>query len=406
MKSNINNFLSKTIITYTFLLVIIFILKLVGLDYFGLDINNPIFIKFNNFILSKSLENVYYSLTLLFYQYMFISICTDRNDKKVKVGSIFITFIAIAIKYIDSKIANTFFIAFIDFLYLFASTYMFNKKYNLKQFIKRFIKVYVINTIFQIISLYLRNINYYNNNATFLINCLLDFDYILMLIIYYKLNFLQGGVKLCGMEVLLSSLKKINLRKLLKQLQRSLDNFKKKTKIEKIEICIYIVLSLLWNILSLVLILFVAKLNDTFIECLFILTSFWLSKTTFGKPFHFSSMSKCFIVSNLTYYALNRITTPLGISIIVPIILGVGLSYVTSKFVKTPIIKLYKGIPIEEFDNSILKVTDKDSLQYKICKMFYVDRKSELEIAHSVGYSIDNIKKIKAKINKKIKELN
>ena len=104
-------------------------------------------------------------------------------------------------------------------------------------------------------------------------------------------------------------------------------------------------------------------------------------------------MSTCFVVSNLTYYALNRITTPLGISIIVPIILGVGLSYVTSKFVKPTAIKLYKGMPEGDFSNSILNVTDKDSLQYKICHMFYVERKSELEIAHNVGYSIDNIKK-------------
>ena len=54
---------------------------------------------------------------------------------------------------------------------------------------------------------------------------------------------------------------------------------------------------------------------------------------------------------------------------------------------------------------SILKVTDKDSLQYKICYMYYIDRKSELEISYSVNYSVDNIKKIKSKINKKIVEL-
>ena len=87
------------------------------------------------------------------------------------------------------------------------------------------------------------------------------------------------------------------------------------------------------------------------------------------------------------------------------VVLGVMFSFITSRFVEKTIRKLYKGVPIEEFDETILKVTDTDSLQNKICRMFYVDRKSELEIAHNVGYSIDNIKKIKSKINKKIKEL-
>lgn len=404
-KSNINDFLTKTLSVYTLLLFIIVILKLVGLDYFGLDVNNPIFVKFNNFILSHGLENVYYAATLLFYTYMFISISINENDIKVKIGSFIVTCISVVLKIIQTFIGNTIIIAIIDFVYLFFACLVLNSKNSKKEVLKRYFKVYMLNTIFQLISLFLRNVNYYNNNATFIINCLLDFDYILMLIIYYKLNFSKGGVKICGMEVISSSLKKIHLRKLLTKLQRNLDNFKKKTRVEKLEISIFIVLSLIWNTLSVVLILFVAKLNDTLIECIFILTSFWLSKTTFGKPFHFSKMSTCFIVSNLTYYALNRITTPLGISIIVPIILGVGLSYVTSKFVKEKATKLYKGIPEDEFNSSILNVTDKDSLQYKICHMFYVERKSELEIAHNVGYSIDNIKKIKAKINKKIKEL-
>lgn len=81
-------------------------------------------------------------------------------------------------------------------------------------------------------------------------------------------------------------------------------------------------------------------------------------------------------------------------------------SFITSRFVKNTIKKLYKGMPVEEFDNKILKITDKNSLQYKICYMYYIERKSELQISHDVNYSIDNIKKIKSKINRKLEELN
>ena len=187
-----------------------------------------------------------------------------------------------------------------------------------------------------------------------------------MLIIMYKLHFMKGDAKICGYQVaqFLSSLKKLNLKNLLTKLRKNYHNFKKQDRVTKLTYIIYFIFSLIWNTLSVIVILLVARLNDTFIECVFILTSFWLSKKSFGKAFHLSSMSKCFIVSNLSYYILNRITTPLGISIIVPILLGVGLSYVTSKLVKKTYKTLYRGMPEELFEETILKVVDKNSLKY------------------------------------------
>lgn len=393
MKSNISNFYTKTIKTYTFLLVIIFIMKLIGLDYFGIDYEHN-FIKLIDSQLNIPIVNNLIQFILLglqLYMYTYI-ICM----KKPKIVEIVITTL---LNVITSSIIFKY---EIDWLYYISTFLILAIYFKIKgNSLKRIIKFLVINTILQAISGITRNNSL--SEYSFTISIILNIDYMLMLLICCELA--KEGLDICQHHGFYLQ-KKLHLRKLLKQLQKSLVSFQNKTKVEKLEISIYITLSLIWNILSIVLILFVAKLNNTFIECIFILTSFWLSKGAFGKAFHFSSMTKCFVVSNLTYYALNRITTPLGISIIIPIILGVGLSYVTSKFVKNSLTKLYKGMPIEEFDNNILKVTDKDSLQYKICHMFYVERKSELEIAHNVGYSIDNIKKIKAKINKKIKGLN
>ena len=146
-------------------------------------------------------------------------------------------------------------------------------------------------------------------------------------------------------------------------------------------------------------------LNDTFIECIFIITSFWLSKRAFGKAFHLKSMIQCFIVSNITYYILNRITTPLGISILIPIMLGVGLSYVTSKLVKKTYKPLYRGMTKEMFEETILQIVDKDSLKYKICYDFYINKKSDLSLSMKYNYSVVGIRKIKSRINDKIKEL-
>lgn len=405
MFKDFNKYLSTSLKVYLFVLIIIFILKLMGLDYFGIDINNLTYLKFNDFILNHKLENIYYTLTLYIYTYMFVSLTNNLNSKKEKIGSIFITMISIGLKYLDARIGNTLIIAMIDFIYLFVACYVFNKNYNFKQFTIRYIKVYLLNTIFQIISLVLRNVNYYNNNATFVINSILDFDYILMLIIYYKVNFIEGGVKICGTEVISSLQKKLNLKMLLQKLQKNLHNFKQLNKETKLTYIIYFILSLIWNITSVIVVLFVAKLNKTLVECIFILTSFWLSKTTFGKPFHLKSMAQCFVVSNLTYYCLNRITTPLGISILVPIMLGVGLSYVTSKLVKKLYKPLYRGMSKELFEETILNVVDKDSDKYKICYEYYILKNGAISLSMKYNYSEPGIRKILDNVNKKIKEL-
>lgn len=272
--------------------------------------------------------------------------------------------------------------------------------------IKKIIKVFLINILLQMISSVVRN--YETTNYYIFINSLMNIDYYIMLIIWYKLE-KQGGVKICqinGQEVYSYLQMKLNLKNLLKRLQKNLHSFKEKPKKVQYAILIYLFLSLIWNTLSVIFVLFIAKLNNTFIECIFILSSFWLSKRMFGKAFHLSSMLQCFIVSNISYYILNRITTPLGISIIVPIMLGVGLSYITSKFTKKLYKPLYRGMPKELFDETILKIEDKYNIKYNICYDYYIEKKMAISLSMKYNYSEAGIRKILKNVNKKIKELN
>jgi len=243
----------------------------------------------------------------------------------------------------------------------------------------------------------------------FLSAIIMNFDYILLVLITHRIYFMKGELQLCG-EAYSFSLKKKNLKKSLlnlrKNYQSNLKKFKEKSTQDKLTIIIYVFLSLIWNSLTVLLIIFVSYLNDTFIECIFILTSFWLAKGKFGKPFHFESMIICFIVSNLSYYTLNRITTPIGVSILIPIMLGVGLSYVTSKFVKKTYKPLYRGMPLDIFEDTILKVEEKNNIKYKICKDFYINKVSDLSLSFKYNYSVSGIRKIKTRINEKIKKLN
>ena len=88
-----------------------------------------------------------------------------------------------------------------------------------------------------------------------------------------------------------------------------------------------------------------------------------------------------------------------------PILLGVGLSYVTSKLVKKAYKPLYKGMPTDIFEETILKIVDKNSKKYKICYDFYILNQSDLSLSFKYNYSVAGIRKIKDRINAKIKEL-
>lgn len=406
MFKDYRKYLSASLKVYLFVLILVFILKLVGLDYFNLTTEGKMFSKIDSLLPSNVLCIAYTYLLLYYTTYIITSVSCKDNSNKMKLYVLFTYPLSLGINYIPKIINSTIIFWIISLLYLLILCLVYCKFKNVRAIAKRYFIFTILNLVYQVISVITRGVSI--NNNSFLIMFILNLDYILLLFITYKLCFAKGGVEECYQqaEVGLSSQKKINLKKSLKRLQTNLHNFKQKPKKERLAISIYIVLSLIWNTISLIVILFVASLNHTFIECLFILTSFWLSKNTFGKAFHLPSMIQCFLVSNLTYYCLNRITTPLGISILFPILLGVGLSYFTSKLVKKLYKPLYRGMPEDKFKETILKVVDKDSIKYKICYEYFVLKKSAISLSMKYAYSEAGIRKIKDRVNQDIKKLN
>lgn len=409
MFKDYDKYLSTSLKVYILVLVIVFIMKIVGLDYFGIDLNNKAINIIGSFITSnKIINNIFYLMPLIVYQYIIISVVCDDNSKiTMRYNIIVMPFMYLMECYKINLFGNFSFV--FETLFFLAITYIYCKIYKKNFKLKKFILIMVLFMIIQIISM-LTRLNYsltYVKNP--IANLILNLDYIIAMIIYYKIYFWKGGLQKWTdgfREEVSSSLQKLtNLRKLPKQLQRNWHKFKQLTKVDKITFIIYFALTAIWNLLTIVAVILVAMLNDTVIECIFIITSFWLSKRAFGKAFHLSSMIQCFIVSNITYYILNRITTPLGISILIPIMLGVGLSYVTSKLVKKTYKPLYRGMSKETFEETILKIVDKDSLKYKICYDFYINKKSDLSLSMKYNYSVMGIRKIKSRINDKIKEL-
>lgn len=410
MFKDYNKYLSASLKVYLFVLIIIFILKLVGLDYFGLTNDAGIFGKINSILPNDTLYNIYSYLLLYFNTFIIISISCNDSSSKLRLYVILTYPISFFISILPYFLTSTIIYFIINFVYLLIMCLIYNRFKNIKQVVKRNVIFSILNFIYQFISVITRNATINNIENSFLTTFILNLDYIMLLIITHKLYFKIGGEKIWYhyqvVEVGSFLQMKANLKNLLKKLQKNLHNFKTKSKEEKYAILIYMFLSLIWNTLSVIVVLFIAKLNHTFIECIFILSSFWLSKRIFGKAFHLSSMAQCFIVSNITYYVLNRITTPLGISILVPIMLGVGLSYVTSKLTKKLYKPLYRGMPKDLFEETILKVEDKFSIKYNICYEYYIEKKMAINLSMKYHYSEAGIRKILKVVNNKIKELN
>ena len=403
MFKDYDKYFTVSLKVYLFVLFCTFILKLVGLDYFGITSDFDLFPY-------KTLYAIYTYILLYFTTLILLSISCNDKSKKMK----FYVLITYPFSFIISNLPRCiqsypiYFI--ISFSYLYLLCLIFTKFKDIKGVSKRYVVFTILNIFYQFISLITRDARVDSFNNSFIVMFILNFDYILMLLISYNLYFKIGGKKLWNhyqVEEVGSSLqKKINLKTLLKNLQKNWHKFKKLDRETKLAGIIYFILSFIWNTFTLVVVLFIAKLNNTLIECIFIISSFWLSKKIFGKAFHLKSMIQCFVISNLTYYILNRITLNIGISILIQILLGVGLSYLTSKLVKKMYKPLYRGMPKELFEETILKVTDKGSLKYNICYDYFVNRKSSISLSIKYNYSKDGIDKIKDRINAKIKELN
>lgn len=403
MKKDIPLIMERTIYTYIFLLVICFILKLVGLDYVGIDMSSPFIVSLDKVMNNFVIFNIVSFILIMFYQYIMTSLILNHKTIKLTLYSLIPTFI---FQFFIKSILMTYNLNVVgEMLYLFILCLVYNKiNKTTDSLYKRFIIVILLNILLQFISCTTR----YSYSTTCInsptIDFILNIDYMIMMIMSYKIYFMKGDVTLCTVfQVVVGSFLQ-RLTSSISSLRKYLTKFSKKDKKVKFEITLFTVLSLIWNIFTVAVVLFVGFLNNTFVECIFILSSFWLNKTIFGKAFHLKNAAQCFIVSNITYYCLDRITTKLDISMLVPIILGILLSYFTSKLVKKNQKKLYRGMSEDELKYWLDKVTN-NNLDYKICKLYYVDRYSETKVAAMTCYSVENIKKRKRAINDLLKEL-
>ena len=127
MKKDIDKILSRTLSTYVFILFLIFILKIVGLDYFGISINNPTMIKLESLFKNLYLRDILYFSLIMVYQYLMLSIICDDNSKKIKIYTIMTIPFTLIIQYTKDILIQNFVTAIIELVYLYVLSIIYNK---------------------------------------------------------------------------------------------------------------------------------------------------------------------------------------------------------------------------------------------------------------------------------------
>jgi len=391
-------FLVSVLKIFVILFIGSFIVRLIGFDKFKFDIDNPIIYKITDIIYFANIGQF-----VLLYINCFILmklICSNKNNKIYYISAFIMTICNMISQALLNDPNFNLIYTFLSIVILLSGIFIIDKKIP----IKRTIAVFLLNMFYQQVAMAIRSIEN-DIEYTQIYDFLLQFDYIILLAISYIVNEMKGSeykwsLKAVGSSLHLQHSSKKSATKLPKE------SLSREEKVERLTENIYLVLVIIWNFFTLGCVILVCTLNTTLITTIFLLISFMMTKATFGKAFHMKSALSCFIVSNLVYFALSRVTVSVNISFLIPIILGVGLSYVTSFFVKKTEkkeIKLYKGMKKEEL-LEIIKTKNLNKYEQNLLIDFYCNRMTLIKLSMKYNYSKDTIYYHKKKALKKLKE--
>jgi len=408
-------FLISLLKVFIILFLTSFVLRLVGFDKFGFIIDNNRLIELNNYFNQSNLNILFNSLLLSISTFLLLKIMCDNKKTKIYIiVSVISSFINMAFQISDILFLQLPYFEPFYFIFSFIVLIICVIIIDRKIMFKRFIFIFLINMLYQAMASFIRNVTF-NEAYSIFYDFLLNFDYIILLVISYLIKERKGKLECKVSEVVGSFLlQRISFKNTAQESQKKLSNANKKKKksdnldeeelIKELTDWIYLILCIIWNVFTLFCVIFISTLNTTLITTFFILTSFLITKSTFGEAFHMKKASTCFIVSNLTYFILSRITSSVNVSFWIPIILGVGLSYGTSLLVKKKEVKkveIVRGMDEDEL-KAICKRYNLNSFEIKLLIDFYVNKLSLVKLSIKYNYSKEAIFKKKKKALDKI----
>ena len=238
-----------------------------------------------------------------------------------------------------------------------------------------------------------------SNRYDLVYDFLLNFYYILLLLFTYHFH-LKNKTKvnndfLFVIKILNNKLEKEDFIYYVDKIKASYADFSKQNNGTKVAFILYLIFFVIQEFLTLGLIFYIASINDYIIECIFILTSFLISKQTYGA-FHFKSFILCFFVSNVSFFILSKLTISVNITFVIPILFGITLSYIASLFIKKNDLLPYRGIPEEDLKKHC-EEKELNKVETGVLVDYFANRYSLEKIARKHHYSGRHIQRIKAK---------
>lgn len=177
MKSN--KLYERALITCIIMLFICILFKLFGFNYFNLNTDIPILKEIDNVVMNSTPLSFLYSFILTSISvYVICSIIL--KDKKPNIIMMVIT-VFVSILYTSHL--NSFYTLLMDTLSILLICFVSDRKLRFN----RYIIVIILNVVYQLLSLFIRNVNISVSYHGLVTTVLLNLDYYILLIITYLL---------------------------------------------------------------------------------------------------------------------------------------------------------------------------------------------------------------------------
>ena len=184
----------RSLRTCIIMLVVCIVFKLFGAEWFNLNTNIPILQKLDKIIRNDIVFSLLYSWVFTFINfYLFVIICTKKLTKLVLIECLYTSLLLVTTKYLLEYCFGYTTVIGLDLGVLWGTCYIVNDYENQWG---EFILTALINFVYQLISLSIKDIGYGVGDYTVVESLLFNLDYYIMLVITY-LYLKEGGKSLC-----------------------------------------------------------------------------------------------------------------------------------------------------------------------------------------------------------------
>lgn len=187
-----NIFIKRSFYCCILALLLCWVMKLFGFDYFELDLDNKFFNDLNNFLNKYYLlKQLYFCITLYVNTYLIVSIVNNKDsNKKNALYTLYTMPISVGVRTLTSIFCNKLgiFASFIEFIYMIIIT----SKFKLKNILKAII-INILSIIYQLISINTRSLKIKSHTLGFIASQILNIDYYIMLYLHKEVESMNDG---------------------------------------------------------------------------------------------------------------------------------------------------------------------------------------------------------------------